>query len=84
MPHDVPSPHDLLDHPELAAIDVLDRALFVAEHALLAAHPALMTENEPDERDDTAQLAQRILAFAVVLAEELERYRCVTCGGRRP
>lgn len=77
--HDVPTPHDLLDYPELAALDVLDRALFVAEHALLAAHPVLMTEDSPDDRDDAAHLALRILGFAVVLAEDLERYRATAC-----
>lgn len=75
MAHDVPTPDDLVNYPELAALDVLDRALFVAEHALLAAHPVLMTEDAPDDRDDAAQLAARILGFAVVLADDLERYR---------
>ena len=75
MPHDVPSPDDLVNSPELAALDVLDRALYVAEHALLAAHPVLMTEREPDDRDDAAYLALRILGFAIVLAEDLDRYR---------
>lgn len=67
-----------MNYPELAALDVLDRALFVAEHALLAAHPVLMTDDAPDERDDGAQLAQRILGFAAVLADDLERYRATT------
>ena len=79
MAHDVPTPDDLVNYPELAALDVLDRALFVAEHALLAAHPVLMTEDAPDDRDDAAQLALRILGFAVVLADDLERYRATAC-----
>lgn len=79
MAHDVPSPDDLVNYPELAALDVLDRALFVAEHALLAAHPVLMTEDQPDERDEAAHLATRILGFALVLAEDLERYRATAC-----
>ncbi len=78
VPHDVPTPDDLVNYPELAALDVLDRALFVAEHALLAAHPVLMTEDAPDDRDDAAHLAQRILGLTVVLAEDLERYRDVS------
>lgn len=84
MAHDVPTPDDLVNYPELAALDVLDRALFVAEHALLAAHPVLMTDEPPDDRDDAAHLAQRILGFAVVLAEDLERYRATasTLRGR--
>jgi hypothetical protein len=80
MAHDVPTPDDLVNYPELAALDVLDRALFVAEHALLAAHPVLMSDGEPDDRDEAAQLAVRILGFALVLAEDLERYRdCARC-----
>lgn len=84
MAHDVPTPDDLVNYPELAALDVLDRALFVAEHALLAAHPVLMTEDPPDDHDDAAHLAQRILGLAVVLAEDLERYRATayTLRGR--
>ena len=80
MTHDVPSPHDLVTYPELAALDVLDRALFVAEHALLAAHPVLMTEDPPDDRDEPACVAARILGFAVVLADDLRRYRDDTCS----
>lgn len=83
MAHDVPTPDDLVNYPELAALDVLDRALFVAEHALLAAHPVLMTDDAPDDRDDAAHLAARILGFAVVLADELERYRGTTRSLRR-
>ena len=75
MVHDVPSPDDLINNPELAALDVLNRALYVAEHALLAAHPVLMTEYEPDDRDNRAQLALGILGLAVVIAEDLARYR---------
>lgn len=84
MRHDVPTPDDLVNYPELATLDVLDRALFVAEHALLAAHPVLMTDEQPDDRDDPAHLAMRILGLALVLAETLERYRATTCtlGGR--
>jgi hypothetical protein len=77
--HDVPTPDDLVNYPELAALDVLDRTLFVAEHALLAAHPVLMTEHPPDDRDEAAHLAHRILGLAVVLAEDLARYRATAC-----
>lgn len=75
MPHDAPSPHDLLDNPELAALDLLDRAAHVAMHALLAAHPILMTEDAPDDRDEAAIRAVRILAFIATLADDIESYR---------
>lgn len=75
MPHDAPSPHDLLDNPELAALDILDRAAHVAMHALLAAHPVLMTEESPDDRDEAANRAVRILAFVAALTDDIECYR---------
>ena len=66
---DVRSPDDLVNYPELAALDVLDRALFVPEHTPLAAHPVLMTEDQPDGRDDAIHLATCILGIALVLAK---------------
>jgi hypothetical protein len=69
-----------VNDPKLAALDVADRALFVAGHALLAAHPVLMTEDQPDESDELACLAERIHGFALVLGDDLVRYRDAARG----
>ena len=39
-----------------------------------------MTEDPPDDRDEPACVAARILGFAVVLADDLRRYREATCS----
>lgn len=54
----IPTPHQLGDAPELAALCTLDSALVIAVHALAAAHPNIWWLDElpddwvpdPDER----------------------------------
>jgi hypothetical protein len=67
---------DLVLAPELAAIILLEHALDVATHALLAEHPTL-TDDFARARDDTPalSLAHQICLRAGALEDTLRRYR---------
>jgi hypothetical protein len=67
---------DLVLAPELAAIILLEHALDVATHALLAEHPTLV-DDFARARDDAPalSLAHRICLRAGALEETLRRYR---------
>lgn len=66
----------LIVAPELAAIELLDRALAVAEHALLAEHPELATDRRTI-RPDAAPIehARRLLRAIRPLRRQITRYR---------
>jgi hypothetical protein len=67
---------DLVLAPELAAIILLEHALGVAAHALLAQHPTVIDDFER-ARDDAPvlALAHRICLRARALEDVLRRYR---------
>jgi hypothetical protein len=73
-----PRPHQLVEFPELAALELLDAALTVAVNALLAVHPAVASERfarEPPGPTPLACLADAIAAQADALQTILTRYR---------
>lgn len=78
-----PAPSQIGDHPELAILAALDHTLVVAEHALLAMHPVLTTQEEPEDEDDVAWLAGRILGLAVALGADIAAYRRALVARRR-
>ena len=71
-------PHQLVEFPELAALELLDAALTVAVNALLAVHPTVASERfarEPPTPTPLACLADSIAAQADALQTILTRYR---------
>ena len=71
-----PTVTDLVLAPELAAIILLEHALDVATHALLAEHPTLI-DDFARARDDAPalNLAHRVCLRARGLEDLLRRYR---------
>ena len=68
--------------PELAALALLDRALAVTEHALLAEHSALAGEcsSSPPAVDATPRdCARRLIANIRPLRREIAHYRRAVC-----
>jgi hypothetical protein len=80
-----PTVPDLVLAPELAAIMLLEHALIVATHALIAEHPTLV-DDFARARDDAPALflAHRICLRAGALEDMLRRYRrAVSDAARR-
>ena len=76
-----PTPEQLAEFPELAALEVLDAALGVAVSALQAVHPLVATSgfaSEPPGPTALASLADSIAVQADALQTMLAHYRdCV-------
>jgi len=66
---------DFTSAPELAAVFVLERALDVVAHALLAEHPTLGDDfHRPGERGAVVDLARSICGRATRYALRATRY----------
>ena len=71
-----PTVPDFACDPELAAVFVLERALDVVAHALLAQHPILIDDfHRPRERGKVVDLAGSICLRAAALRDTLVTYR---------
>ena len=71
-----PTVPDFACAPELAAVFVLERALAVVAHALLAEHPILVDDfHRPGERGAVVDLASAICGRAAALRATLVAYR---------
>lgn len=73
----LPTPSDLAERPELAALHVLESSLEVAEHALLAAHPDLEHADFfplAPPLDSDAWIADSILTLISGIQTALQRY----------
>ena len=71
-----PTVPDLASAPELTAVFVLERALDVVAHALLAEHPILIDDfHRPGERGRVVDLASSICVRAAALRGALVAYR---------
>jgi hypothetical protein len=70
-----PTVPDFVRAPELAAVFVLERALDVVAHALLAEHPTLIDDYHRPQRDKVETLAAAICLRAATLGEVLVAYR---------
>jgi hypothetical protein len=73
----LPTARDLVCTPELAILAVIERALDVANVALVAAQPDLRPN--PDQRDDVAtaaaEAADQVIACGQALAMAIADYR---------
>lgn len=72
------TPVDLLDAPQLAALDLLRHAVHVTGLALIAQHPHLLGNEQGlvcHDGDLVAELAERMLRRARALDHSIARYR---------
>lgn len=75
-PAPTPTPHELARAAELAALSLLDNALYTAAFALLAANPRVVDADfEPHRLDRREILADAIIKHAEVLQSALRHYR---------
>ncbi|HEY6223616.1 MAG TPA: hypothetical protein VIW26_07525 [Gemmatimonadales bacterium] len=87
MHRDHPLPDHLLDNPQLAIVALLDDALHLACHAIVASHTELMTGNgfEDDPPDSApAWIAQDALQLMAALSDVLGNYCLSLRPPRRP
>jgi flavorubredoxin len=76
QPASTPTPHELARAAELAALSVLDHALYTAAFALLAANPKIIDDDFEQHRYDRREvLADVIIKHAEVLQTILRHYR---------
>jgi hypothetical protein len=78
-PGRIPGPEELAEHPELAALEGLELALSLANHALIAANGELASEDFIRDMAMTPAVAP-CLAYGVLihidgLRDALRRYR---------
>ena len=70
------APKLLVAAPELAALSLLDRALAIAERALIAEHPLLQQEADPGSVEPPClKQARLLLGSTRPLRRALARYR---------
>lgn len=70
------TPPELVEHPQLAAIELLRTALNLSRVALLAAHPELTAEEYiPGPNDDDVVIAEHVLSAIDDLLPILRSYR---------
>jgi hypothetical protein len=67
MSHDLPTPPEIAETPELALLSVLNFALEASVRALVAAHPELQAEDLPPAAGAAARCAERILGHVYKL-----------------
>jgi hypothetical protein len=73
-----PTPDELLDDPQLAAVVILDSALRCATAAIISAHPELMTGDRFDDAppdSPSAWAALDAVRLMACLADVLDTYR---------
>jgi hypothetical protein len=71
----LPTPTDLMDHPELAAVVALDTTLIVTMRALLAAHTDLLEDTFPRRVTEVDYWADRLICHGCELEKAIEKYR---------
>ena len=85
---ETPTPWELLDHPELAVLTLLESAVTLTSATLCASHPQLSDpdyENRLRPGDSKPLLAENIIAAGNALLSLLGTYRrALTLSGRRP
>jgi hypothetical protein len=82
QPYRTITPDDLGDHPELAALEILDSALDTTKVAVIAVHPEL-TDMDPDALplDLERFAAEQVLIAADLLQRAIATYRAVSTTG---
>ncbi len=80
----IPSPAQIQETPEFAALAVLNAALLGAIHTLAAAHPGMCDGDDPihpyEAGSPNAEVARRIITGAVSLRAKLARYKTEPAG----
>jgi hypothetical protein len=85
MSHDLPTPPEIAETPELALLSVLNFALEASVRALVAAHPELEGEALSSGAGAAARCAERILGHAYKLKLLLASYgHFVATGDEEP
>jgi hypothetical protein len=70
------TPPDLVEHPQLAAVELLRTALNLTKTALLAAHPELTVEDFiPGSNDGDILIAEHVLNVISDLLPVLDAYK---------
>jgi hypothetical protein len=77
-------PRTLRNHPELAALDLLENAIETTFVALCAVHPALEHALSQDPLPPLECLADQIHERAAALLAALDRYRLLLHGPAGP
>lgn len=78
MISDWPTPFDLIENPELAALTLLDTALQISVRVLVAAYPQLIDQDIPYWRVDHSEAfitARSIVSRAHSLSDQISLYR---------
>jgi hypothetical protein len=73
-----PTPADLIDAPQLAALAMLASAIRITRSALLAEHTELLADDRPlsgQSPDRTTRIAERLLRSTSELSAALRDYR---------
>jgi len=81
--HELPTPMDLMENPQLAVLVALDTTLVAALRALLAAHEDLIDDVFPREITAADYWAGRLIDLGGQLATTLMKYRSVLGRGNQ-
>jgi len=82
---ELPTPHQLDEHPELASLALLDTAIEVASYALAAAEPALpFVDEHPNPVRPELVIADAIIQHATALQRLIGGYCQLTATPSRP
>jgi hypothetical protein len=73
----LPTPTDLMNHPQLAAIVALDTTLLMAMRAILAAHDDLLNDDFPRSVKEADYWADRMVYLGYEIVKVIEKYRRV-------
>jgi hypothetical protein len=85
MSHDLPTPPEIDETPELAILSVLNFTLDVVSHALVAVHPEIEADDLPPGAGSAARCAERILGHVYKLKLLLASYgHFVATGDEEP
>jgi hypothetical protein len=77
-------PQTLRNHPELAALDLLENTIETVFVALCAVHPTLQHELRHDPQPPLEHIADQIYERAAALLAVLDRYRLLLHGPHGP
>ncbi len=72
---DMPKPTDLMEHPQLATVVILETALVATLRLLLAQHTKLLDNEYPRSMTEADTWADRIIIEGHSLAASLRKYR---------
>ena len=71
----LPTPTDLMNHPQLAPIVALETTLLVTMRALLAVHDDLLQDAFPRCMTEADYWADRLISLGFEIEKGIEKYR---------